>query len=131
MLKINYDDHINREEYKVPWMTNLVNMTVMRAQARHEAKRGVEKKPNTSHCKEHLLGLPWWLSGEKPACQCRRRRFGKIPHTEEQLSQCTPTTEPALRNKRRHCNEQSTRGSETKSECSSKDPAKPKINKLN
>ena len=90
-----------------------------------------EKKPNTSHCKEHLLGLPWWLSGEKPACQCRRRRFGKIPHTEEQLSQCTPTTEPALRNKRRHCNEQSTRGSETKSECSSKDPAKPKINKLN
>ena len=43
MLKINYDDHINREEYKVPWMTNLVNMTVMRAQARHEAKRGGKK----------------------------------------------------------------------------------------
>ena len=49
MLKINYDDHINREEYKVPWMTNLVNMTVMRAQARHKAKRGVEKKKQTPH----------------------------------------------------------------------------------
>ena len=28
-------------------------------------------------------GLPWWLSGEKPACQCRRRGLnpwiGKIP----------------------------------------------------
>ena len=28
-------------------------------------------------------GLPWWLSGKEPACQCRRHRFspwvGKIP----------------------------------------------------
>ena len=28
-------------------------------------------------------GLPWWLSGKEPACQCRRSRFdpwaGKIP----------------------------------------------------
>lgn len=46
MLKINYDDHINREVYKVPSMTNLLNTTVMRARARHEAQRGVEKKTN-------------------------------------------------------------------------------------
>ena len=29
------------------------------------------------------MGLPWWLSGKEPACQCRRRGFGpwvgKIP----------------------------------------------------
>ena len=29
------------------------------------------------------VGLPWWLSGQEPACQCRRRRFdpwvGKLP----------------------------------------------------
>jgi len=29
------------------------------------------------------MGLPWWLSGKKSACQCRRCRFnpwvGKIP----------------------------------------------------
>ena len=31
------------------------------------------------------LGLPWWLSGREPACQCRRQEFspwsGKLPHT--------------------------------------------------
>ena len=30
-----------------------------------------------------FLGLPWWLSGKEPTCQCRRRRFDpwvrKIP----------------------------------------------------
>jgi len=56
VLKINYDDHINREEYKVPWMTNLVNMTVMRAQARHKAKRGVEKKNKHLTLQETPLG---------------------------------------------------------------------------
>ena len=29
------------------------------------------------------LGLPWWLQGKEPACQCRRHGFslwvGKIP----------------------------------------------------
>ena len=37
-------------------------------------------------CRTFTLGLPWWLSGKEPACQCRRcRRFrsdlwvGKIP----------------------------------------------------
>ena len=37
-------------------------------------------------------GLPWWLSGEESACQCRRHGFdpqsGKIPHAKEQLSLC-------------------------------------------
>ena len=31
----------------------------------------------------HIKGLPWWLSGKEPACQCRRHGFhlwvGKIP----------------------------------------------------
>ena len=35
-------------------------------------------------------GLPWWLSGEKFACQCRRRGFdswvGKIPQRRKQQS---------------------------------------------
>jgi len=49
---------------------------------------GIQEKP----------GLPWWLSGKESACQHRRLRFdpwsGKIPHTVEQLSPCTTTTEP-------------------------------------
>ena len=34
--------------------------------------------------KKIFLGLPWWLSGKEPACQCRGHRFdpswGKVPH---------------------------------------------------
>ena len=45
-------------------------------------------------------GLPWWCSGWESGCQCRGHGFepwsGKIPHTAEQLSPCTTTTEPAL-----------------------------------
>ena len=69
-----------------------------------------------------LLGLPWWLSGEEPACQWRRCGFdpwsGRIPHVVEQLSLCTTTLEPGSCNywswcplepvshcKRSHCNE--------------------------
>ena len=25
--------------------------------------------------KNHKIGLPWWLSGKAPACQCRRHRL--------------------------------------------------------
>ena len=36
------------------------------------------------YCLQYVnWGLPWWLSGKEPACQCRRCRFepwvGKIP----------------------------------------------------
>ena len=45
-------------------------------------------------------GLPWWLSGKRLACQCRRHGFdpwsGKIPHAAKQLSPCTTTFEPVL-----------------------------------
>ena len=48
----------------------------------------------------HHIGLPWWLSGNESACQCRRHRFdprsGKIPHAAEQLSPFTTTIEPVL-----------------------------------
>ena len=44
-------------------------------------------------------GLPWWLSGNESACQCRRQGFdpwsGKIPHATEQVSPGATTTEPA------------------------------------
>ena len=45
-------------------------------------------------------GLPWWLSGEDSAGQCRRHGFDpwsrKIPHAVEQLSPCAKTIEPVL-----------------------------------
>ena len=56
MLKINYDDHINKEIYKVLLMTNLVNVTVIRTQARHEAKRGVGGKKKNLTLQETPLG---------------------------------------------------------------------------
>ena len=44
--------------------------------------------------------LPWWLSGEETACQCRRHGFdpwdGKIPRASEQLSRCATTSEPVF-----------------------------------
>ena len=43
------------------------------------------------------MGLPWWLSGKKSACQCKRYGFDpwsrKIPHAVEQVSPCATTTE--------------------------------------
>ena len=46
------------------------------------------------------IGLPWWLSGKKPACKCSRHGFdpwsGKIPHAVEQLNPCASTLEPVL-----------------------------------
>lgn len=44
VLKINYDNRINGEKYKVPVMTNLVNMIVTRTQIRHEARKRNGKK---------------------------------------------------------------------------------------
>ena len=45
-------------------------------------------------------GLPWWLSCEEYAFQCRRHRFNpwsrRIPPVTEQLSPCSTTTEPVL-----------------------------------
>ena len=36
-----------------------------------------------------IYGLPWWLSGKEPTCQCRRRRFHpwvrKIPWKSDWL----------------------------------------------
>ena len=47
-------------------------------------------------------GLPWWLRGEEPACQCRRHGFnpwsGKISHAKEQLSPCAWALEPRNHN---------------------------------
>ena len=58
--------------------------------------------------------LPCWLSGEEPACKCRRHGFnpwsGEIPHASGQLSLCITTAEPTsleptLPNERSHCSE--------------------------
>ena len=64
---------------------------------------GPEQKPaqsrppqNIGRMKEHW-GLPWWLRGKEPACQCRRRGFNpwseRIPCTLKQWSPCTTTIE--------------------------------------
>ena len=68
------------------------------------------KKPNENpDFIKLLIGLPWWPSGWKSACQCRGHRFdpwsGKIPRAAEELGPWATTTEPArlepvLRNKR-------------------------------
>ena len=46
------------------------------------------------------LGLPWWLGGKEPACQCGRHWFdpwsGKIPHALEQLSMRATIVEPVF-----------------------------------
>ena len=45
-------------------------------------------------------GLPWWLSGNKSTCQCRRHRFdpwsGEISQGAEILSRCATTVEPVF-----------------------------------
>ena len=50
--------------------------------------------------KRSTLGLPWWLSGKKSACQFRRHEFdpwlGKIPEALEQLSCLATTAERVL-----------------------------------
>ena len=47
-----------------------------------------------------LVVLPWWLSGEESACQCRRHGFdpwsSEISHATGQLRPCTATSEPVL-----------------------------------
>ena len=47
-----------------------------------------------------LLRLPWWLSEEESAFQCRGHRFNpwsnKIPHALEQVSPWATTTEPTV-----------------------------------
>ena len=47
------------------------------------------------------MGLPWWLSGKEPTCQCRRHGFDPwsskiLPYTSEQLSPCATAFEPVL-----------------------------------
>ena len=46
------------------------------------------------------LGLPWWLSGKEPFCQCRRLRFNpwsrKIPHAMGATMPCTTPIESVL-----------------------------------
>ena len=43
-----------------------------------------------------IVGLPWWLSGKKSACQCRRHGFDpwsrKIPQAVGQPSLCATIT---------------------------------------
>ena len=34
-----------------------------------------DRKKYNYQVKSHILGLPWWLSGEESACQCRGHRF--------------------------------------------------------
>jgi len=58
------------------------------------------KGRKTWFAKNQYTGLPWWLSGQESASQCRRHQFhprsGKIPRAAEQLSPGAMTTESAL-----------------------------------
>ena len=51
--------------------------------------------------KSDSQGLPWWLSGWRSTCQCRRHSFNpwsrKIPQASEQLNPCTTICEPVLK----------------------------------
>ena len=57
-------------------------------------------KENLKLCEKikSSAGLPWWLSDEESACQCRRHRFnpwsGKFPHAAEQWSPWVTVAEP-------------------------------------
>ena len=53
------------------------------------------KEPTlVAQSKESHPGLPWWSSGQEPACQCRRQGSGKF-HVTGQLSSCAIITEPS------------------------------------
>ena len=49
-----------------------------------------------------IVGLPWWLSAEEVACQCRRCGFSlssrKISCTSEQLYPCATAPETVCQN---------------------------------
>jgi len=52
------------------------------------------------YVKKSHTGLPWWSSGEEPACQVRGHVFdpwsGKIPHAVGQLSPSATASQPRL-----------------------------------
>ena len=41
----------------------------------HATRCSQEKKKKKAQLKSCALGLPWWLSGEESACQCKRHKF--------------------------------------------------------
>ena len=57
-----------------------------------------KKKKEVESFIKFSQGLPWWLSGKEPACQCRRHKsdlwYGRIPHATEQLGLCATSIEP-------------------------------------
>ena len=40
---------------------------------------------------KYLIGLPWWLSGEEPTCQCRRCGFNPWVRKIPWRRRCQPT----------------------------------------
>ena len=61
-----------------------------------QERSGTQRETQKFH-----LRLPWWSSGEESTLPVRRHWFNpwsrKIPHAEEQLNPCIPTTEPVLK----------------------------------
>ena len=51
--------------------------------------------------REIIQRLPYWLSGQESACQCREDRFnywsGRSPYATEWLSLCSPLLSPCSR----------------------------------
>ena len=57
--------------------------TKIQRKEQHKRSDHLEIGPNL---KKKKSGLPWWLSGKKSVCQCRRHRFNslsrRIPHAK-------------------------------------------------
>ena len=70
------------------------------------------KEEDNKQLKGTDRGLPWWLSGKEPTCQCSTHRCDcwsrKTPHAAELLSLCAPATEPVLQSPRTHVPAQAT-----------------------
>ena len=64
------------------------------------SERGCYLDPLVQIFQKQDPGLPWWLSGEETACQCRRHGLdpwsGKIPRATEQRSPGPIAMEPVL-----------------------------------
>ena len=100
-MRINKDKHVNLDEslgifkgIQREMSENLMSCIRLREWQKIERSKMIKMKDRM----KKTIGLPCWLSGKELTCQCRRHRFdpwaGEIPHVFEQLTPCTPTTEP-------------------------------------
>ena len=80
------DSSNNFKTMQFLWHKNSKERTIQKIRASRNRSQFKKKKK-----RKRKSGLPWWLSGKKSVCQCRRHRFSsssrRIPHAK-QLSPC-------------------------------------------